>query len=434
MTTLPEVVKHSELLHQMVLNSSSLEELGRIEVIWMYPPAHRVLGFVCKSGFLRNKKLAFKLSQLEAIGSNGILTHSQPDETDAERVRQLESLIQSEVWSNAGNKLGKIVDCVFNLRSGVITDYLIVSDRLSELAGSIYRLPPSKISGFGRKRVLVAETSIQAFVPYREGIQQKISKATSGLKDEYIQVTDDLRDLAKRAQETTQHTTSQLKSLAEQTRERAQVLAEQAKEKVQELNAQLREGAETLVDQAKETGESLVEKIQERTDFLQDNKRDEDDSFRPSSIQAEDWDDEELVEDIEEIFEEIEDLFGAKAAPSAKTSAPSRTPATEDGKSSWQAEEEIPWSRDKLEFWQAQTGESWETEDDDDPWDITELPTPTEAERSQIVLVTPAEAAIVVEPDSPAAELVHAPEPAKPSKTINVKATEVIEADDEPWL
>jgi uncharacterized protein YrrD len=252
MTVQPEIVKQSHLLNQLVLNHSTMEELGRVEVLWMYPQAHRVLGFVCKSGFLGNRKLAFKLSQIEAIGSNGILTHSQPDATDADRVRQLESLIHCEVWSQDGTKLGKIIDCEFNLRSGVITDYLLVGDRLSGLVGTIHRLPSSQIASFGHTRVLVAATSLQSFAIYREGMGQKLSKVTHTLKEEYDQVTEELKTLAKQAQETTQQTTAQFKTLAEQAKEQAweqaQRLAEQAKEKVQELNEQLHEQLDDPLD------------------------------------------------------------------------------------------------------------------------------------------------------------------------------------------
>ncbi len=51
MTTQPESIKQSELLNQLVLNRDTMEELGRIEVLWMYAPSHRVLGFIAKSGF-----------------------------------------------------------------------------------------------------------------------------------------------------------------------------------------------------------------------------------------------------------------------------------------------------------------------------------------------------------------------------------------------
>lgn len=56
MATQPEVVKQSDLLNQLVLDRNTMEELGHVDVVWMHPPVHRVLGFICKSGFLGTKR------------------------------------------------------------------------------------------------------------------------------------------------------------------------------------------------------------------------------------------------------------------------------------------------------------------------------------------------------------------------------------------
>ncbi|MDX2232525.1 MAG: hypothetical protein NW220_23035 [Leptolyngbyaceae cyanobacterium bins.349] len=395
MTTLPEVVKQSELLNQLVLNRSTMEELGRIEVLWMYPPSHRVLGFVCKTGFLGKRKLAFKLSQVDAIGANGVITHSQPDETDAERVRQLESLIQNEVWSNAGQKLGKIIDCEFNLRTGAIADYLVVGDRLSSLTGSIYRLPPHKIMSLGRERVLINETSIQQLAPYREGLQQKIAKVSTTLKDEYEDITLEMRSLVQRAQETTQQTTGQLKSLAEQAKERARLLAEEAKERAQELNEQWLENAQTLAEKAKETSETLVERVQDTTQDWGEQLKEIQTVTVPAQ-EIEDFDD-DLDWDDDFLFEADDadaPIPPTPVQPPRPPSAPA-TPSNAAGTSPQTASAPVSPEEDEEsheDFWVigddltlkrrttiAQDREpfvinnDWDI--DDDPWDITEPPT-----------------------------------------------------------
>lgn len=403
MATLPDVIKQSELLSQIVLNRDTMEELGRIEVLWMYPPAHRVLGFVCKTGFLGGKKLAFKLPQIEAIGTNGIITHSQPDETDAERVRQLESLIQSEVWSNAGHKLGKIVDCVFNLRTGAIADYLVVGDRLSTLTGSMYRLPPHKVMSLGRERVLVAETSLQQLAAYREGLQQKIAKVGNSLKDEYDDAAQELRSLVQRAQATSQQTTGQIKTLAEQARERAQFLAEQARERAQELNEQLLENAQTLAERAKETSETWVDRVQDTTQEWGDQLREiqtvtvpaqEVDDFDDleDDLDDLDWDEEFLTEDEAPIS--TAPAKSAQPPRSARSTSPSSPPSTTSSPQTLEDQQDVE------DFWvigadltlkrpvAAQErepfviDENWDL--DDDPWDITEPPA-TETSLSPIV-------------------------------------------------
>ncbi len=257
MATQSEVVRQSDLLNQLVLDRNTMAELGHVDVLWMHPPVHRVLGFVCRSGFLGTKKTAFNLAQIKTLGANTILVNAKPVETDSEKVRQLESLINCEVWSDAGNKIGRITDCLFNFKTGAITEYLFVSSGWNEIAGSVYLLPPSKILSFGNKRVLVSEAATQTLAVYREGIKQKLNKAGNFFKEDYIQATLEVRSLAKQAQATT-----------DQAKERAQVLAEQAKDKAQTLNEQLKAGSQTLAKLAKEKGHILVEQVKEQTQTI----------------------------------------------------------------------------------------------------------------------------------------------------------------------
>jgi uncharacterized protein YrrD len=263
MTARPTVVRHSELLNQLVLDRNTMTELGHVEVLWMYPQAHRVLGFVCRSGFLGAKKTAFKLAQVEAIGSKSILVHSAPEETDAGKVRQLESMIHSEVWSDAGDKLGKITDFRFNPQTGAIAQYLFVSSGWSGLIGELYQLTPAQIQSFGSQRVLVTAAIAQSLEQYRGGIPQQLTKVKERLTEE---ATQELRSLTKQAEAVTEQTKERIQDLAEQAKERAQLLSERAKAKAQALNEQLKEG----VERSKERSQALAEQMKERSQNLSD--------------------------------------------------------------------------------------------------------------------------------------------------------------------
>jgi len=259
MTTRPEVVRQSELLNQLVIDRNTMEELGRVEMLWMYPQTHRVLGLICKSGLLGTKKLAFKLTQIEARGVNGILTHAQPEETGAGKVRQLVSLIHHEVWSDAGNKIGKITDCWFNLQTGAITRYLFVS---KPPTGAIYQLPPTKILSFGAKRVLVSEAAVVTLALEREGIEQQLTKAGDFLKKE---ATQEWRSLVQQTEATTQRAKGQLNNLAGQAKERAQSLSNQTRETAQTLSEQLKEKTQTWIEQARDQSQDWAEQVKEQT-------------------------------------------------------------------------------------------------------------------------------------------------------------------------
>jgi uncharacterized protein YrrD len=220
----PEVIKQSDLLNQVVLDRAELREMGQIEVLWTYPKAHRVFGFICKSGWLGSKKTAFNLDQLDAIGSDGILVNSQPVETDVEKVRQLESLVNYEVWTDAGDRVGKITDYLFDLLTGEIQHYLYVSNGWGGIVGSVYLLPPNYILRLGNQRAVVPEGAVESFGIYRVGIQEKFSKVKDLLKEEQSQVTEEMRSLVQKA-----------RSLAEQAKEKAKTIAEQVKEQTAQL-------------------------------------------------------------------------------------------------------------------------------------------------------------------------------------------------------
>lgn len=214
-----ELIRHSDLLNQVVLDRASMQQLGQIEVLWMYPKVHRVLGFICKSGWLGSKKTAFNLDQLDSIGADGVLVNSKPVETDAEKVRQLESFVGCEVWTDSGDRVGKVIDYLFDLQTGDIEQYLYVSNGWSGIVGSVYMLPANYILRFGNHRVLVPGESISAFAVYRSGIQDKFAKVTD-LFEERVQAAPDVRSIL-------QQTKEKARSLAEQAKEKARSVAEQ---------------------------------------------------------------------------------------------------------------------------------------------------------------------------------------------------------------
>lgn len=264
MATQPAVVKQSDLLNQLVLDRSTMEELGRVEMLWTYPAAHRVFGFICKSGFLGKHKTAFKLPQIHTLGASSILVHSQPEATDSEKVQQLESLLHCEVWSDAGNKIGRVTDYLFSLQTGEISHYLFSSSGWGGITGTIYQLPPNYILSVGSKRVLVPEAAVRSFAVYREGIHQKLSKAREVLKEDYSQVAQELRSFVKQAQ-----------TVAEQAKAQAQAAAEQAKERAQSRAEQLREKTHTFTEQAKTRSQEFVEHVQDPDSWLDDDFFDE---------------------------------------------------------------------------------------------------------------------------------------------------------------
>jgi len=332
MPTQAQLIRQRDLLNQLILDRTTLEELGRVEVLWMYPAVHRVLGFVGKSGFLGATKAAFKLSQIHALGENGILTHSPPEATDAEKVRQLESFLQHDVWSDRGNRIGKITDYLFNLQTGEISYYLYVSNGLMGLVGELYQLPPNYILSTGKKRVLVPETAIASFTVYQDGIRQKLSEVGEFFTEEVAQ---EWRSLTRKAKTATEQSKERLQHLTEEAKERTAHLTEEAKERAQQLSKQTKAKATTWGDRLKENTQSWLEQVKEKSQGLMD-------PLQPDPLE-EDADREEDLDlsalSIEDIFEE--ELQEERNVPQPEPTPPSpptintSTPVIDDDDEPW---------------------------------------------------------------------------------------------------
>ncbi len=340
-------MKYSELLNQLVLDRRTMEEIGWVETLWMHPPAHRVLGFICKAGLLGNQKSAFNLDQISALGESGILTQGSPDSTTAERVRQLESLIAHEIWSEGGDRLGKIIDCLFELDSGRITHYLYVSSGWSGMVGEIYQLPTSTILSFGKKRVLVSDAAAAHLSLYQEGIPQKLTKAKDALTQE---TTQEWQALTHRAADLSEQAKDRLQSLSEQAKDRTQQLSQQAKAKAQTLSEQLQDQLQPD-DPGLSDAQAKSQKTKSQSLAAQFKAK-----ARSISRQLEDG--------IETLTMQAEELFEATIDRSADApTAPARSPIASSQSKSPQSQSPQPKSSETPSPW-----DDSPEEEDDEPW------------------------------------------------------------------
>jgi uncharacterized protein YrrD/ElaB/YqjD/DUF883 family membrane-anchored ribosome-binding protein len=286
----PKPLRNSLLLHRLVLHHDTTDELGRVEVVWMYPDAHRVLGFVSKKGLIGSKRLAFTLNQVYRLGDDSIVVQGQPTETEVAKVRQLESVLGLEIWSETGNKLGKVVDFAFHPRTGTIPYYLFTSDGWLGLASGVYRLPPRYITSMGRDRILVTDTDSQTFKIDKEGLQDRVAHMGDRLRHGYGDmaegVAEELQDFAQQAQSTTQKLTGrfgqrfsqwgqQAKQWSQELREQGQPWMEETREQAQHWRDRLSEQKPgEFTETVKTKGRSLFEQIKQQASLLSDRIED----------------------------------------------------------------------------------------------------------------------------------------------------------------
>lgn len=227
MSTEQEVVKQTQLLNRLILERRTAEEVGRVEQLWLDSQAHQVLGLTSKSGFLGNKKKLFTWAQIETIGADSILVNSSPEGEDAQKPEQAVTLIGHEVWTDAGNKAGKIVDYVLIPQTGAVVGYLFVSNGWRGALDGVYLLLPTAITSIGSKRVIVADATVQVPQQYAEGLNQKMTQATELLKEDYRKTQEDLGALKRGAQ-----------NIAEQVKDTTEAVTSKAKEKISEVKQQ----------------------------------------------------------------------------------------------------------------------------------------------------------------------------------------------------
>ncbi|MBE9128927.1 MULTISPECIES: PRC-barrel domain-containing protein [unclassified Coleofasciculus] len=184
MSVQPQILKQSELLNRLVLDRHTTEEVGRVAQLWLDPQAHRVVGFTCKSGLLGGKKQSFTWRQIYTIGTDSILVSTLQDTTVSDQGEPLESRIGHEVWTDAGNKVGKLVDYIFEPKSGAVINYLYASNGWGVMDG-IYLLAPAAISSVGSKRLIVLTAAVQNSQKYTEGVNERISQAAEFIREDY---------------------------------------------------------------------------------------------------------------------------------------------------------------------------------------------------------------------------------------------------------
>lgn len=240
----PSFLQHNQLLNALVLDRASTEDLGRVDVVWMYPQAHRVLGFICKPSALSPKRIAFNLPQIHTLNTTQpktVWVQAKGTETDIEQVRQLQTLIGHTVWTESGQVLGKVVDCTFNLRTGEIQDYAVALKGLRGMVADPFVLKPAAILSFGSKRLLVTPSVAQSMTDQEDRIKQTLGE----LKQEYRQVREELKSFSSQAQTLFQKASTKVQS------------------KVQRVGTQVGAKAQQWAQEALDTAHSTTQNLQE---------------------------------------------------------------------------------------------------------------------------------------------------------------------------
>jgi len=121
---LPKEILLSELLNYNVKGKKTLN-YGNGENVWMHPPVHRILGWYSRPSNFDLKRNVWRLNQISQIIDNEIYMKGDPAISDLATLNRFPTLIEANLVSIKGSKIGVIADFLFEIKTGKIQYYLV---------------------------------------------------------------------------------------------------------------------------------------------------------------------------------------------------------------------------------------------------------------------------------------------------------------------
>jgi len=174
-------IAHSDLTGKLVLNRQTAAKLGTVEQFWLDPRAHQVGGLVCRTGLLPSQRQFIPWSRLEAIGGDSVLVNSAPAAAPVAPPDKSALIIGHELWTDAGDRAGKLVDFLFETETGRVTGYLFAPKGWRSPLDGLYRLPPVALSSVGDQRAIALQAAVEQAEPHQPGLA--LSQRLQAVKD-----------------------------------------------------------------------------------------------------------------------------------------------------------------------------------------------------------------------------------------------------------
>lgn len=255
-------LNHSDLLDRLVLDPRTAESLGRVGQLWLDPTTHRVLGFSCKGGVLGLGRHRYAWSQIESIGSEGVMV-SVFDADEPRKPSSVEPVIDAEVWTDTGNKAGTLIDYRLHRTTGAVIDYLFTADGWGGLTHGVYALPPRAMVSMTSKRVVVRAAAIQQAELHTPGITQKISQAKDFIQGDYTRTKQDISGVVLGTQAIANQLKEKISGVTGQVQGSSQKLTEQAKVTLSDSASQVQQATRQVTEQAKEKIAEVAGQVQQ---------------------------------------------------------------------------------------------------------------------------------------------------------------------------
>ena len=192
----PLILKQSELVGRRILERITAKDLGYVQEIWIDPRYHHTVAFTCRAGLMGVQERLFTWSQIDSIGAEAVVV-SVLEAVETQKPEGAERGLGCEVWTDAGNRVGKVLDYRFQSETGDIVAYLFSSDAWGGLAQGMYALLPSAVVSMNGKRLIAEEAELAAATLETGNVSQQ-TKAF--LQDDLARTKQDLSAMMQGAQ------------------------------------------------------------------------------------------------------------------------------------------------------------------------------------------------------------------------------------------
>ncbi len=141
---IPSKLLLSDLLKHNVRCDQGIDH-GPLVSAWMHPPAHRILGVISRPSNLRLQREIWRLDQIKGIDQQEVYLKGTCSISDDQTLERFPTLMNANIFSKSGQRLGLIADFVFELKKGIIQYYLISRSNPLIPGTSRWRLSIDKI-------------------------------------------------------------------------------------------------------------------------------------------------------------------------------------------------------------------------------------------------------------------------------------------------
>ncbi|NJK28361.1 MAG: hypothetical protein HC925_07680, partial [Coleofasciculaceae cyanobacterium SM2_3_26] len=192
-----ERIKQSELVNRLVLNRQTTEEIGRVGQLWVDPPMNSLVGFTCKMGFLGREERYLPWAWVQIVGADSVLVDIPEAEVPA-KPDNAETVIGHELWTDSGDKAGRVTDYVFDPRTGAIAFYLFSCKGWRGVTDGTYQIPAATMVSIGRRRAIAKVAAVQNAERYAEGLGHRLQRATEFLQGDLQKTREEVGDVGQK--------------------------------------------------------------------------------------------------------------------------------------------------------------------------------------------------------------------------------------------